>query len=149
MRLIWTQKPKRRIRKTNFLNKHRELIRYIIAGALTTLVSIGSFYLFERILSVDHLIANILSWIFAVLFAYVINRIWVFESKKKRGEGVLKEFLLFVGARITSLAIEEAVLFAGVDLLKIDSIIVKTGAQIIVLIINYLFSKLVIFHKDS
>ena len=132
----------------SFIKDQRELVTYVIAGVLTTAVSFGVFILFERVLNVNHLVANIISWIFAVIFAYFINKLWVFRSRQETGKGLLREFLLFVAARISSLGIEELILYLGVDLLKGDSVVVKIIGQVFVLVINYIFSKLVIFRKN-
>ena len=132
---------------TAFIKDHRELVTYVIAGVLTTAVSFAVFILFERVLGVNHLVANVISWICAVLFAYAINKLWVFRSRQETGKGLLREFLLFVGARVFSLGAEELILFIGVDLLKGDSVVTKIIGQAVVLVMNYIFSKLVIFKK--
>lgn len=126
---------------------NRETITYGIAGVLTTLVNIYSYYLFCNILGIKNLIANAIAWIVAVVFAYIVNDIWVFQSKV---EGLRKEVLKiakFFGARIVSFLVEEAGLYVFVDVLHWNNLIVKAGLAVVVIILNYLFSKLYIFNK--
>ncbi len=146
-----------------FFNKHRELIIYIIVGGLTTVVNyIIHFGL--RFLNANYYIALTVAWLGAVLFAYFANRVFVFESKAK-GKAQVKEVGLFFGARIFSYGLEMLISFIFIDLAHADSIIwqpdfldtaiplgelvVKTGAQIVIVLSNYIFSKLVIFKKDA
>ena len=146
----------------DFFNKHRELIIYIIVGGLTTVANyIIHFSL--RFLGANYYIALSAAWVGAVIFAYVANRVFVFESKVK-GKAQFKEFLLFISARLFSYAFELLIAFIFIDLAHADSIIwqpdfidttipigellVKTSAQVIIVLSNYIFSKLIIFKKD-
>lgn len=143
--------------------KHRELIIYIIVGGLTTVVNyIIHFGL--RFLSANYYVALSAAWLGSVLFAYVANRVFVFESKAK-GKAQIKEFALFFSARVFSYGLELLISFIFIDLAHADSIIwqpdfidtiipvgeliVKTGAQVIIVLSNYIFSKLVIFKKNK
>ncbi len=144
-------------------NQYRELISYIFFGALTTVVSLVSFRIFDIILGEKlYLLTNIISWIFAVVFAYITNKLWVFESKSWKSRVVIKELIGFFGARILSLVIEEAGLWLMIDLLNMGDIgidifsldingnfIAKLIMQVVVVILNYVFSKLVIFKKSQ
>ncbi len=124
--------------------KHKQVLLYLFFGGLTTLVSIGSFALADMV--VNELIANIISWVLAVTFAYATNRIWVFHSQAQ-GREKGKEALAFYTARLTTLGIEELLLLVFVTWLGCNSLLVKIVAQIIVLIGNYLLSKFFIFRK--
>lgn len=124
-------------------NKYKEIINYIIVGGCTTIVSIVSYFLFRLVIN-NYLICTILSWIVAVIFAYFTNRIFVFNSKDKN---VLLEFIKFIMARILSLLSELFVMFILVDLIKIDDKISKIIVQFIVLVLNYIFSKIFVFKK--
>jgi len=124
--------------------KHKETLLYLFFGGCTTLVSIATFWAFSRMM--DPLVANILSWVIAVGFAYVTNRTWVFRSTAK-GKAILKEFGAFYGGRLLTLGLEEGILLAGITLLKIFPLPVKIFAQILVLAGNYVISKLLIFRK--
>ena len=147
----------------DFFKKHRELIVYIIVGGLTTVVNyIIHFGL--RFFNTNYYVALSVAWFGSVLFAYVANRIFVFESKTK-GKSQFKEFALFFGARIFSYGLEMLVSFIFIDCANADQfvwqpdfmetaipvgeLIVKTGAQVVIVLSNYIFSKLVIFKKDA
>ena len=126
-------------------NKHTEVINYIIAGGFTTVVSISSFILFSRALGMFYIYANILSWVVAVLFAYFAYRWFVFKSKDQKK---FKQFIRFVEARIFSLIVDTALMFALVDFLDLDDVLSKIIVQFIVMTINYLISKFFVFKKS-
>lgn len=126
----------------NLVRKYDEIIRYIIAGILTTIVSIASYNLLRNI-NIDYKICTILSWILAVIFAYFINKLFVFKSKKNN----IKEFINFILARLLSLFIEFIFMIIMVDLISINDRIAKLIVQFIVLVLNYVFSKFFVFKK--
>lgn len=134
----------------NVYRKHKEIINYVIFGILTTLVSLVTYFLCTHIFlnpnnGIELQIANVISWIFAVTFAYVTNRIFVFKSKNKNK---LKEIILFYLARITTLLIDMFTMFIMVTLLNINDTISKITVQFIVVILNYLFSKIIVFKNN-
>lgn len=129
-----------------FYKKHKSVLLYIFFGGLTTVVSVGSFIVFDKVLHLHELIANFLSWILAVAFAYVTNRTWVFESRAK-GKAIAGEAASFVGGRLATLGIEEGILLVFVTWLHLSSTWVKIAAQFVVLVLNYLISKLFVFRK--
>ena len=128
----------------NRLKKHRSVLLYLFFGGLTTLVSIGSFMLFDRI--THELIANLISWVCAVTFAYVTNRRWVFQSQAKGAE-IFREMGAFFAGRLMTLGFEEALLLVFVTWLQFNGTLIKILAQILVLILNYVISKLLVFRK--
>ena len=125
--------------------KYKEIINYLIFGGLTTLISIVTYALFAKVFHIDYLISNVLSWIIAVLFAYITNKIFVFESKSKKN---IKEITSFFFFRVVSLIMEMVILYIFVDMLHIDDLVTKIIAQIIVIVSNYVFSKVFVFKKD-
>lgn len=125
--------------------KYKEIINYLIFGGLTTLISIVTYALFAKVFNIDYLISNVLSWIIAVLFAYITNKIFVFESKSKKN---IKEITSFFFFRIVSLIMEMIILYVFVDMLHIDDLVTKIIAQVIVIISNYVFSKVFVFKKN-
>lgn len=127
-----------------FYKKHKSVLLYLLFGGLTTVVSIGTYALFLPVVS--PLIANIISWVAAVTFAYVTNRTWVFASKEK-GLAIIQEAFAFYGGRVFTLGLEEAVLYVFITLLFFPPLTVKVFAQVIVLILNYVISKLFVFKK--
>ena len=122
----------------------RELVLYVVFGAFTFFVNIAVYFLFEDVLGVNYLISNIIAWFFSVLFAYITNRIWVFESKSP---DILKEMALFFGGRIFSGVVDTALMYLFIDVMMIGDAISKIVVQIIVIVLNYIFSKLIVF-KD-
>ena len=128
--------------------KYKSILLYIFFGGCTTVVSIGSFILLETVLGLNELIANIGSWILAVRFAYVTNRVWVFRSCV-RGKAVGKEILSFFSGRLITLGLEEAMLLIFVTWLQFNGTAIKVIAQIAVLIGNYLISKWITFRKAN
>ena len=131
----------------------KEIISYLIVGVLTTVVSFATYFILTRtFLNPDNAvklqIANIISWIAAVAFAYITNRIFVFESKNKN---IFLEIVLFVAARLLSLAMDMGCMFIVVTLLKRSDLIGKLVSQVVVTIANYILSKLIVFRrkKDS
>lgn len=128
--------------------KYKEVLLYLFFGVLTTIVSVVSFYISSEILEIHYLISNVISWIFAVGFAYVTNRIWVFESKTKKIKTILKEIFTFVNCRLLSGIIDMITMFILVDIFITDNLYAKIFTQVIVVILNYIFSKLIVF-KDN
>ena len=129
--------------------KYKEIISYLIFGVLTTVVSLGVYYICvytflnpENVVQLQ--IANIISWVAGVAFAYVTNRKFVFESKE---ENKLKEAGKFVTSRITTLLMDMAIMFIGVTLCKFNEKIIKLISQVVVIVMNYLLSKIIVFKK--
>ena len=128
--------------------KYKEVINYLFFGGCTFLVSVVSFYLFNKVLFLNEHFSNVLSWILAVLFAYVTNKTCVFESKTTNKKELLKEISSFFTARLLTLGIEELILLIFVNIFKFDAMIVKIFAQVIVILANYVLSKLFVFKKN-
>lgn len=129
----------------NLDNKIKEILKYLIVGGLTTVVSIVSYYI-VRLFIENYLVCTVISWIFAVAFAYITNRIFVFNSKR---ENIFKECTEFVFSRILSLVAEVAVMYLLVDFLNISDKISKIIVQVIIVILNYVFSKLFVFKENK
>ena len=127
-----------------FYKKHKEILLYLLFGGLTTLVSIATFALFFA-LGINELIANALSWILAVLFAYVTNRTWVFSSEADTKSTVIREMASFFGGRLVTLLVEEAILAVFITWLGFPAMWVKVAAQIVVIVLNYVVSKFFVF----
>lgn len=147
----------------DLITKYKELIIYVIFGGLTTVVNLLVFTVMGMIIGDEkYLISNVVAWFAAVIFAYITNKLWVFESKSWAGKVLLKEIPSFFAARVFSFIIEEAGLFLFVDVLSFNKIslkilsfeiggelIAKLILAVIVVILNYIFSKLVIFKKNK
>ncbi|HBG0707024.1 GtrA family protein [Clostridioides difficile] len=131
------------------LKKHKETILYLFFGAFTTLVNIVSYLFFTRVILFNFMVANALAWILAVLFAYVTNKFFVFESKRIEIKFLFKEFLSFVSFRLFSGVVEMLIMYVMIDLLFVNDIIVKIFTNIVVIVLNYLFSKMIIFKNKK
>lgn len=129
-----------------FYGKYKEKLLYLFFGVLTTVIGIAVFYLFDYILLFDVLLANVLSWIIAVLFAFFTNRTWVFKSGTD--SSILRQLLTFYIGRVATLLIEELILLIFVTLLDFNSLAVKILTQIIIIVSNYIISKLIVFKKE-
>ena len=136
---------------TELYKKYKEVINYLIFGVLTTVVSLIVYYAsVYTFLNPDNAIqlqiANILSWVAGVTFAYFTNRKYVFESNEKNK---IKEASKFVLARVTTLIMDMIIMWLGVTVLHCNDKIVKIISQIVIIVSNYIFSKLFVFKKES
>ena len=125
--------------------KYKEVIMYLIFGVLTTLVNIITYYISTKIFLIDYQISNIIAWIISVTFAFVTNKLYVFESKTN--DKILKEIISFYSLRLFSLGIDIFTMYIMVSILSIDDLIAKVVANVIVIVINYITSKLITFKK--
>lgn len=131
--------------------KYEEIINYLIVGVLTTIVSLATYFICTETFldpnkKLELQIANIISWVFAVAFAYFTNRKYVFKSKNKN---MLKEASSFVGSRILSLLMDMFTMFIIVSVLHLNDKIGKLVSQVIVTVANYILSKLFVFKKKE
>ena len=122
----------------------KEVILYVVFGVLTTIVSLVTYYIcVGTFLNAENAIqlqiANIIAWIISVAFAYITNRKFVFESTNKNKLG---EATKFVTSRIATLLMDMFIMFLGVTLLKLNDGIIKIISQVIVIVANYVFSKI-------
>lgn len=127
----------------------KEVILYVVFGVLTTVVSLVTYYIcVGTFLNAENAIqlqiANIIAWIVSVAFAYITNRKFVFESTNKNKLG---EATKFVTSRIATLLMDMLIMFLGVTLLKFNDGIIKIISQVIVIVANYVFSKIFVFKK--
>lgn len=129
-----------------FYKAHKEVLLYLLFGGLTTLISTGTFALFVW-MGMNPLTANIPSWVLAVLFAYITNKIWVFNAPTRTVGELLKQMLSFFAGRLATLGLEELILFVFVTKLSLWPMGVKLAAQVAVIVANYIISKLLVFRK--
>lgn len=135
----------------DLFNKYKEVIMYLIFGVLTTVVSLVTYYVLTLTIlnpnsALQLQLANIISWIASVAFAYVTNRKFVFESKS---ENIVKELSSFVGGRILTLLMDMAIMFIFVTLLHFNDKIFKIVSQVVVIVANYVISKLFVFKENK
>ena len=129
--------------------KYKGIINYLIFGVLTTIVNLVTFFVLTNTIfnpdnSVQLQIATIIAWIVGVAFAYLTNRKYVFESNNGN---IKKEVCSFVIARLATLFLEMGIMYLGVSVLKYDHMIIKIIANVIVIVSNYVFSKIFVFKK--
>lgn len=132
-----------------FYKKNKSVLLYLFFGALTTLVSILSFILAGTILRFNVHIANTISWVLAVTFAFFTNRKWVFDGKTSTRKEFFKQARDFYAGRIFTYFVEEVILIVFVNLLALNQDIVKIVAQFVILILNYIISKFFVFKKKD
>jgi putative flippase GtrA len=138
------------------LKKYKSIILYIIFGGLTTVVdwyvSFTLYYLWgDAIEATPWLIhgANVIAWVAAVAFAYVTNRIWVFESKRRGFVPIVGEIAAFAGGRVFTLLLQEVLMAIFFTWLGFNEYVVKIVAAVLVVILNYFISKIFVFRKKK
>lgn len=129
----------------NFLRKYEHLIAYLFFGVLTTLINLISFWLISKFTSVETIPATIISWIIAVIFAFVTNKLWVFKSTNKTKKETTKEVINFFIARLITLFAEIIIMWGMVDCFHQDKLTWKLLCNVITVVLNYVFSKLFVF----
>ena len=130
--------------------QYKEVLNYLIFGVLTTVVNFVSYFLFARLIRIDEVISSGLSWFCSVLFAYVTNKLFVFESNTKTIKAFLLEMGSFFLARVVSGILCDVGTFAlMVKVLHINDLIAKIITQVMVVIVNYVFSKFFIFKNKA
>lgn len=135
----------------NIYKKNKEVVNYLIFGILTTLINLLTYFILTSIwLDASKVIelqgANIISWITAVIFAYFTNRKYVFDSKNNNK---IKEIFSFFIARLATLVVDMIIMYLGVNILFLNDKFVKIISQIIVIVANYVLSKLFVFKKSK
>ncbi len=128
---------------------HLEGMRYLIFGALATVVNISIYSLCFYLFKINNATSNVIAWIVAAIFAYYTNKVLVFESKVNTKKELLKEATSFFGCRLLTLAIDQAIMVITVDKLKFNGFFMKVIANVIVIILNFVFSKIFIFKKKE
>lgn len=131
--------------------KNKEIINYLIVGGLTTLVSLATYYgcvftFLNPQSAIQLQMANIISWLAAVTFAYFTNRRYVFESVNKN---VMREAFAFYISRVATLLLDMGFMFLGVTLIGINDKIAKLIVQFLVMISNYILSKFIVFRQSN
>lgn len=133
------------------IKKYEEIIRYLIIGVLTTIVSLGVYYLLvftilDPQIPLELQITNIISWICAVVFAYITNRKYVFKIENKSSK---KEVIKFFISRLSTLFVDMLLMYLLVSVCNFNDKIIKLLVQVIITILNYIFSKFIVFKKNK
>ena len=125
----------------SILEKYKSVLMYLFFGVCTTGINVASYWLFYTFLS----FSNVVSWVISVLFVYITNKLWVFESRSFDKQVLSHEIPTFFGARLLSGVIDLGIMFVFVDILFFPAMVVKIISNVFVVIFNYIASKLVIF----
>ncbi len=132
----------------DFYDRHESVLLYLIVGAMTTVISIGTQYI-AKYMGFPTEVNTTISWIFAVTFAFFTNKVWVFKNESKTKRDWLSQAAAFYGARLVTYFMELGFMSFTVRVLLQNEYIMKLIAQVFILVLNYLFSKLVIFRKKG
>lgn len=128
-----------------FYVKYKEVLLYIFFGGLAFFLNLFLFIGIDKLLKINDLINNVICWIVCVSFQYITNRTWVFDGHVESAEGLGKQIVSFFGGRIFTLIVEELILLIFITWLSFPSVYVKLAAQVVIIILNYVISKMIVF----
>lgn len=128
---------------------HLEGMRYLVFGALATVVNIGVYTICLYLCNISNSVSNVIAWITAAIFAYLTNKFFVFDSKVDTKKALVREIISFFGCRLLTLAVDQAIMIITVDKLLLNAFLMKVIANIVVIILNFVFSKILIFKKKD
>lgn len=127
--------------------KNEDKILYLFFGICTTLVNVSIYWITARLLNFGTMSSTLNAWFLAVLFAYFTNRKWVFHSEAKKRGAILMEIFSFFSCRLVTGFVDWLCMFVFVDVLAWNDMLIKAGANILVIVLNYAASKIIIFKK--
>ena len=133
----------------NLLEKYRDMIAYLIFGVLTTVINIVVYWAAAHLLHIPTVPSTVIAWIAAVLGAYLTNRKWVFHSEASGKKEILQEVLRFFAARLATGIFDWVFMYVTVDRMGWNDVAMKVIANVVVIISNYVLSKLVVFRKKK
>lgn len=131
----------------NLYNKYKDVIPYLFFGVCTTLINVIAYWLMAHPFNIGTMLSTLVAWFIAVVFAYVTNRKWVFCSKANSRKEKLEEFGSFFACRIGTGIIDWIIMFLFVDIIGFNDVIIKFFANVIVIVLNYIASKFIIFNR--
>ena len=129
--------------------KYKDVIPYLFFGVCTTLVNLVSYWFFAHILHIQTMPSTVIAWFLAVLFAYITNRKWVFHSTAVGTTEVVKEIISFFSCRVATGIVDWLCMYIFVDILGWNDLIIKFIANVLVIVLNYIASKMIIFKKKK
>lgn len=129
------------------LIRYKSMILYIVFGVLTTAVNVAVYWLATRLLNCSVTVSTVLAWILSVLFAYAANRTWVFESHASEMKEVMKEIISFFLARLSTGLLDMLIMYVFAETLAMPDMPVKIASNVIVIILNYVLSRFLVFRK--
>jgi len=129
-----------------FYKKHKEVLMYLFFGGLAFFLNVVLFAVIDTF-GVNELINNIVCWGICVLFQFFTNRTWVFDGHVNNSREFIKQLGSFVSGRVSTLIIEEVILAVFITWLGMNAVVIKLIAQVVVIVLNYIISKLIVFKK--
>lgn len=129
------------------MKKYQSFIAYAVFGVLTTVVNIVTYSVCYNSIGMSNTLSNVLAWILSVAFAYVTNKLWVFDSKSWKWEVLRREVPAFVSCRLATGIMDIVIMFICVDVMGWHAMLMKIISNVLVIVLNYVFSKLIIFKK--
>lgn len=130
-----------------FYKKNKEVLMYILFGGLAFVLNLVLYAIFAEKMQINELISNIICWVICVLFQFFTNRTWVFDGKVNSAAEFIKQMTSFFGGRLFTLVVEEIMLAVFITWLGFNGMVIKLIAQFVVIVLNYIISKLVVFKK--
>lgn len=130
-------------------HQYKEPITYLFWGVMSTIANIVTYWICYDVCHISNMASTLVAWIVAVIMAFITNKLWVFESRNTSWKEDLKEFFSFIGFRVVSEIFDLAIMYWAVDLMGMNGLFWKIVANVIVVILNYIFSKFIIFKKPS
>lgn len=129
--------------------KYKSVIMYVVFGVCTTLVNWGAYYLCYSIIGISNVLSTVIAWILAVAFAFITNKLWVFNSKSFVGKTLIYEMWTFTAARLVTGVLDVGIMYLAVDVFNQNATLWKLISNVIVIILNYVLSKLIVFRKTN
>lgn len=132
-----------------YKGNYAEYILYIVFGILTTTINFITYFIFTKVIGFSTVTSNLIATAISIIFAYITNKLFVFNSKRNNLGELITELIKFVNARIFTGLLDTLFVFIGVDCIRVNDFVVKTISCIIVVILNYIISKVIIFNKQE
>lgn len=130
------------------IKRYKNVLSYLFFGVCTTIINIVAYNFFYYVMNVSNVISNIIAWVIAVLFAFATNKLFVFESKSSGGRVIFRELFSFLGCRALTGIFDLGIMYVAVDCLAQNGMLWKIISNVLVIVLNYIASKLFIFKKD-
>ncbi len=131
----------------SLFKKYKQILLYLICGGITTCINLGTYFISAHFFKIKVVSSTLIAKITTLICAYLGNRIFVFQSQNKTPKKLIREVFLFYVCRLITTCVDVGIMYVGVSLLGIQDMIVKVFANIVVVILNFIFSKGIVFKK--
>lgn len=128
------------------MSRRREILLYVFFGGVAFVLNVGLFALFHGFMSIDALVSNVMCWVICVAMQFVTHKYFVFEAKSPSRREFFREVASFFGGRVLTLVVEELLLLIFITWLRLHSLTVKIVANVVVIVLNYIISKRIVFN---